>query len=147
MWIPFGRPGAIARVAGGDEAPCLYGTVKLYPMGKHVLVVADVCGLPKSETGIFALHIHAGTDCGGQDFSDSGSHFDMDSDPHPSHAGDLPPLFSCDGRAFLAVLTGRFCLPDVLGKTVIIHAGPDDFHSQPAGNAGKKIACGVICAC
>lgn len=147
MWIPFGKPGAVARVAGGSQAPCLYGSVKFYQMGKHVLVVADVCGLPRSETGIFALHIHEGKCCSGENFADTGGHYNPESKPHPSHAGDLPPLMSCEGRAFLAVLTGRFCLPEIIGRTVVIHSGPDDFHSQPAGDAGDKIACGVISAC
>ena len=141
MWIPFGRPGAIARVAGGKEAPCLYGTVKFYPIGKNVLVVADICGLPGSETGIFALHIHSGSSC-----RNSGSHYNPDERLHPMHAGDLPPLLSCEGRAFSVVLTGRFSLCDIIGKTVVIHAGADDFVSQPAGNPGEKIACGVITA-
>lgn len=63
---------------------------------------------------------------------------------HPKHAGDLPPLLACQGSAYLSVKTDRFCVEDILGRTVVIHSDPDDFHSQPAGNAGKKIACGVI---
>lgn len=145
MWIPFGRPEAIARIAGSEAAPCLYGTVKLYQMGKNILVVADVGGLPCSETGIFAMHIHLGNNCGGEAFENTGSHYNPDGAEHPNHAGDLPPLFSCGGKAFLAVLTDRFCMQEVLGRTVVIHSRPDDFHSQPAGNAGEKIACGVIC--
>ena len=144
MWIPFGRPAAVARIAGGNLAPCLYGTVKFYQMGKQVLVVADICGLPPSQTNIFAMHIHVGGDCGGEGFSDTQGHYDPCGQPHPNHAGDLPPLFSCGGRAFLAVQTDRFCLPEIVGKTVVIHGGPDDFHTQPAGNSGEKIACGVI---
>jgi Cu-Zn family superoxide dismutase len=60
------------------------------------------------------------------------------------HAGDLPPLLACNGEAYLAVLTGRFRVKDVMGKTVVIHSRPDDFRSQPSGDAGEKIACGVI---
>lgn len=146
MWIPFGRPAAIARVAGGNSAPCLYGTVKFYSMGKNVLVVADVRGMPPSQTGIFGMHIHVGESCTGADFSDTQGHLNPGQRPHPEHAGDLPPLFSCGGSGFLAVLTDRFRICDVIGKTVVIHADPDDFHSQPAGDAGMKIACGVIAA-
>ena len=62
----------------------------------------------------------------------------------PYHAGDLPPLFSSHGQAYMAVLSGRFRIPEVLGRTIVIHSGPDDFTPQPAGNSGKKIACGVI---
>lgn len=74
----------------------------------------------------------------------TGSHYNPDNCPHPYHAGDLPPLFGNRGIAWSAFLTNRFQVRDVLGKTVIIHASPDDFTSQPAGNSGKKIACGVI---
>lgn len=140
MRIPLGRPGAIAQVAGNRKAPCLSGTVKFYPMGKAILVVADICGLPESATDIFALHIHNGMNC-----QSSGGHYNPEELPHPMHAGDLPPLFSCNGRAFLAVLTGRFSLYEIIGKTVVIHAGPDDFTTQPSGNPGDKIACGMIC--
>ena len=144
MRIPFGAPAAIACITGGDSAPCLHGTLKLYAMGKEVLAVTEIHGLPVSETGIFALHIHDGQTCEGREFSGSGSHFNPENQPHPIHAGDLPPLFSCHGKAFLAVLTDRFSIRQVIGKTVVIHGNADDFTSQPAGNAGKKIACGMI---
>lgn len=146
MHIPFGRPEATAKILGGKAAPSLFGSVKFYEMGRNVLVVADVGGLPKTQTDIFALHIHAGGNCRGEGFPETGNHFDTAGKPHPSHAGDLPPLFSCGGRAFLAVLTDRFLIPDIVGRTVVIHSKPDDFITQPAGNAGEKIACGVIAA-
>lgn len=146
MWIPIGRPEATAQVAGGSQTPDLFGSVKFYQMRNNVLVVADIFGLPESETGIFALHIHQGGSCGGVGFSDTGSHFNPTDAPHPRHAGDLPPLFSCGGKAFLAVLTDRFRIEDIIGRTVVIHLRPDDFTTQPSGNAGDKIACGVIAA-
>lgn len=145
MCIPMEQPCAIARIAGGEQAPCLHGTMKLYKTGNSVLAVVNVCGLPDSETGVFGLHIHAGESCQGEDFNATGVHYDPAGRPHPRHAGDLPPLFSCGGKAFLAVMTDRFCLKDVLGRSVVIHSDPDDFHTQPAGNSGKKIACGRIC--
>ena len=63
---------------------------------------------------------------------------------HPYHAGDMPPLFAVGSRAFLAFFTDRFTASEIFGKTVIVHDGRDDFTTQPSGNAGKKIACGVI---
>ncbi len=144
MWIPIGRPDALARISDGEAAPGIFGSVKFYTMGKGVLVVADLGGLPKSETGIFAMHIHSGGSCSGEGFSETDGHFDPEGVPHPNHAGDLPPLISCDGSAFLAVLTNRFAVSQIVGKTLVIHSDPDDFRSQPAGNAGEKIACGVI---
>ena len=63
---------------------------------------------------------------------------------HPKHAGDLPPLLVCRGNAYLSVKTDRFTVNEIIGRTVVIHSDPDDFHSLPAGNAGMKIGCGVI---
>lgn len=144
MWIPFGRPGAIARIAGGHRAPTLYGSVKFYQLSDAVLVAVDVTGLPRTEKGVFGLHIHEGGNCSGTDFVNTGAHYDTQKNEHPCHAGDLPPLFSCNGRAYMEVQTCRFRLKEILGKTVVIHGEPDDFRTQPAGNAGPKIACGII---
>lgn len=139
------RPTAIAHVQGGEQAPYLSGQVQFYQQNGSVLVVAQVAGLPKdSGAGFFGFHIHEGTHCGGQNFSDTGGHYNPAGAPHPEHAGDLPPLLFCHGEAYLAVRTDRFCVRDILGRTVVIHSDADDFHSQPAGNADTKIACGVI---
>ena len=143
MQIPIGRPGAMACITGNVQAPSLSGCVKFYQTEYGVLVVANIGGLPAG-SDFFALHIHEGKACTGEDFSDSGMHYDPLGKTHPYHAGDLPPLLSCRGRAYMAVLTNRFCAKDILGRTVVIHADADDFNSQPAGNAGKKLACGVI---
>ncbi|MDY3869634.1 MAG: superoxide dismutase family protein [Clostridiaceae bacterium] len=82
-------------------------------------------------------------DSGGA-FSNALSHYDPGSCPHPYHAGDLPPLFGNSGYAFQVFFTDRFSVREILGKTVIIHANPDDFTTQPAGKAGQRIACGEI---
>lgn len=109
-----------------------------------VFVEVSVVGLPETATNFFALHIHEGANCLGEGFLNSGSHFDLGSSDHPRHAGDLPPLLANHGKAYMKVFTDRFRVEDVIGKTVIIHHDPDDFRSQPSGNAGSKIACGVI---
>ncbi len=145
------KPDARADVRGSDAYPELRGTVKFYQTKDGVLVCAELVGLPHEDNpcagGVFALHIHEGTSCTGNaedPFADIKGHYNPNDCPHPYHAGDLPPLFEAKGRAFLVVLTDRFRAEDVVGRTVIIHAERDDFTSQPAGNAGKKIACGVI---
>lgn len=81
---------------------------------------------------------------GGEGFPHSGSHYNPNDCPHPYHAGDLPPLFGANGFAFSVFLTDRFTVHEIIGKTVIVHASPDDFQTQPSGNAGEKIACGEI---
>ncbi len=141
----FNRPNAIAYIKGGREAPYLYGEVKFHQKCGSVLAVANLYGLPKeSKSGFFALHIHEGGDCSGDDFSGTGGHYNPTDAQHPTHAGDLPPLLLCNGGAYLAVKTDRFCVQDIIGRTIAIHSGSDDFNSQPAGNAGTKIACGEI---
>lgn len=77
-------------------------------------------------------------------FADAMSHYNPNDCEHPHHAGDLPPLFGNDGFALLLFLTSRFSVDEIIGKTVIIHDQPDDFTTQPSGNSGTKIACGVI---
>lgn len=146
-----GRPDAYAILRGSTAHPDLHGTVTFLQTPAGVLVTADVTGLPTSEEHcempVFGFHIHNGTGCedqGEEPFPMSGTHYNPWSCPHPYHAGDLPPLFGVGGSAFLSFLTGRFAVRDVLGLPVIIHAEPDDFHTQPSGNSGMKIACGVI---
>lgn len=97
---------------------------------------------------IFGFHIHSGSRCSGNGsdpFADTDGHYNPGGCEHPYHAGDMPPLFGSDGCAYLVFLTNRFTVNEVIGRTVVIHDMPDDFTSQPAGNAGNKIACGVIC--
>lgn len=137
-------PYAVADIRGSEAYPNLRGQVRFYPQRRCVLVEANVQGLPANETGFFGFHIHAGDACTGEDFADTGSHYNPAETPHPFHAGDLPPLLSCHGDAYLAVATGRFRVEDIIGRTVVIHDKADDFTTQPAGNAGTKIACGVI---
>ena len=144
MQNPFSRPDAVACIRGDRTLPKVSGTVKFYQRGNGTLVVAQICGLPRSETGFFGFHIHEGGDCCGEGFPNTGGHFDPCGTEHPQHAGDLPSLLACNGEAYLAVLTGRFRVKDVIGRTVVIHSRPDDFRSQPSGDAGEKIASGVI---
>lgn len=142
MLIPNTHPSAVACIRGDENHPQLSGRVEFYTLCCGVLVAVQVKGLP--EDGFFALHIHEGDGCTGSGFADTGAHYNPKGKPHPFHAGDLPPLLSCRGRAYFAVLTDRFRVCDVVGRTVVIHSGNDDFHTQPAGNAGTKIACGLI---
>ena len=138
-------PNAVAKIAGGVDAPQLSGYIKFYQECESVLVVAKIFGLPaKNESGFFGFHIHQGDTCTGADFFGTGSHYNPEGQAHPEHTGDLPPLLRCNGSAYLSVRTDRFSVKEIIGRTVVIHSEPDDFHTQPAGNAGRKIACGVI---
>lgn len=145
MILPDSYAGAIADLRGGTAASGLRGKVRFYNMARGTLVVAEIFGLPGS--GFHGFHIHEGGSCGGEDFGETGNHYNPEGSEHPNHAGDLPPLLSNDGEAFLAVLSERFRVEDVIGHTVVIHSGADDFRSQPGGDAGEKIGCGVIRTC
>lgn len=142
------HPAAIAHIRGGADNPTLIGTVRFYQFHKGVLVVTDLCGLPENSSGFFALHIHEGGSCSTgsieSPFPDTGIHYNPDGEEHPRHSGDLPPLLSARGCAYSAVLTDRFTVREVIGRTVVVHGNGDDLHTQPSGGAGTKIACGVI---
>lgn len=137
-------PIALANINGGNKFPGLTGNVSFFQKRSHTLIEINISGLPDSKTGFFAFHIHEGNFCTGTDFSDTGAHYNPKDLPHPEHPGDLPPIIRCNGGAYQVVATDRFKVADVIGRTVAIHDMPDDFTSQPSGNAGTKIACGVI---
>ena len=145
------KPQAMAKIKGSLIYPEIVGEAWFYQTPYGVLVMADVEGLPKQvdecRNPIFAFHIHKGRSCTGnyEDlFADAGMHYNPKNCPHPYHAGDLPPLFGANGNAFMAVLSNRFDVEEVIGRTIIIHSQVDDFTTQPSGNAGIKMACGVI---
>lgn len=141
-----GNESACATLKGSALYPYIQGIVRFYQLGEAVLVIAEVENLPEQTDcgSVFAFHIHEGNSCGGEDFSDTKGHYNPSDCLHPYHAGDLPPLFSNGGTAWMAVQTNRFTVEEIEGHTVVIHERTDDFMTQPSGNAGRKIACGVI---
>ena len=145
------RPQASSLLSGSEKYPKIHGILRLYDHPLGTVVYASVCGLPFSEepcrNAVFGFHIHEGGSCEGEEndpFAATLSHYNPNGCLHPYHAGDLPPLFGCRGVALSLFLTDRFRAEEVIGRTAVIHRMPDDFESQPAGNAGEKIACGVI---
>ena len=144
MRMGLSCPDAAALVKGGALAPGIHGTVEFYQTTGGVIVKANISGLPDNENGFYGFHIHQGTDCSGVGFQNTGGHYNPSGTTHPHHAGDLPPLLSARGEAYLVFRTDRFTVGEITGHTVVIHSKADDFTSQPAGNAGEKIACGII---
>ncbi len=130
------------------------GTVTfLSGSGGKVNVHARVTGLtPSQEHG---FHIHENGDCSSRDGMSAGGHFNPDAKPHgpqaaPHHVGDMPSLRAdASGTADM-----RFVLTDIelggtgsrniVGRSVIVHAQPDDYRTQPTGNSGARLACAVI---
>lgn len=142
---------AYALVYGSKAYPDLKGNVWFYHAWNGTLVLAEVMGLPKGQGvcggKIFGFHIHEGSSCTGNSndpFADTKGHYNPGNCQHPEHAGDLPPLFGNDGYALSMFYTDRFVPEEAEGHTVVIHDMPDDFHTQPSGDSGMKIACGEI---
>ncbi len=150
-------PSAKAEVFGGPLGPNINGTVYFYPVHQGTLVVAEIYHLPQMVPGTdtsppigpFGFHIHEGNTCDvgnpKDPFKPAMGHFNPTGAPHPAHAGDMPVLFADkNGYAYLSFYTDRFTPQQVINRTVIIHQNPDDFRTQPAGNSGMRLACGVI---
>lgn len=140
-------PEAVAHIHGSAEYPRLQGVVKLYDSGSGgSLVTVEVQGLPKNKP-FLGVHIHNGESCTGNAddaFADAGMHLNLELLEHPFHTGDFPPLLNNSGYCWTAFYTERFTPDEVLGFPVIIHSDRDDLISQPAGNSGAKIGCGII---
>lgn len=143
-------PGVLhASVTLVDQSGIVVGTARLVEDKNgaiHVNVKAK--GLEPGEHGI---HIHAIANCT-PPFTSAGGHHNPLGASHGAHAGDLPNLTAnIAGRGHLnatmdhaTLVAGPLSLFDADGSSIVIHAVPDDFTSQPAGNSGARIACGVI---
>ena len=128
------------------------GTVGFQSVGQKVRVEARVAGLTP---GAHGFHVHEAGDCSAADASSAKGHFNPASKSHghhdgaERHAGDMPNLMAdASGKATLVVELDMLSLNEgpagILKRSVVIHADPDDYKSQPAGNSGKRVACGVI---
>jgi len=147
-----GGPTAVANLEP-TKGSTAKGTVSFTQVGDKVRVSANLTGLkPDGEHG---FHVHEKGDCTSGDGMSAGGHFNPAAKPHGSmamgehHAGDMPNLkadsygnanatFEVPG---LAIGSGA---ADIVGKGLIVHRDPDDYKSQPAGNAGPRLACAVI---
>ena len=142
-----GMPAAYANISGNDKAPDLHGMAYFYQVMCGTLVEIEVFGLPSpadAQAGSFhGLHIHENGDCTSP-FDNTGEHYNPCDLPHPMHAGDMPPLLGNCGYAYSLFYTDRFNADEITGRSIIIHSSPDDFATQPSGNSGSKIGCGVI---
>jgi Cu-Zn family superoxide dismutase len=149
---PAGTPPTSAKA---DIAPTqgnkVHGTVRFVAEGGKVHVIADLTGLAPGEHGI---HIHEKDDCSAPDGSSTGGHFNPTSQPHAGrdagkrHLGDMGNITADkDGNAHLDYVDDKMSLDGpnaIVGRAVVVHAGKDDFTSQPAGNSGARIGCGPI---
>ncbi|RQP23669.1 superoxide dismutase family protein [Piscinibacter terrae] len=128
------------------------GTVTFQQKGDKVLVTANITGLaPNSEHG---FHAHEKGDCSSGDGMSTAGHFNPSGKPHgpqdhDHHAGDFPGLTAdASGNVNTSFELSGVSIgsgtSDLVGRGLIVHAGPDDYKTQPTGNSGARVACGVI---
>lgn len=142
------RPRAYAQIHGNADYPNVQGAVYFYEAHNGgILVEAEIFGLPDFGNpdfhAFYGFHIHENGDCSDQ-FKNAGGHYNPMNRRHPYHAGDMPPLLSANGYTWMSFYNDALELYDIVGKSIIIHRNPDDFTTQPSGNAGEMIGCGVI---
>ncbi len=146
---------ATATLQGAPEDADFSGTVTITPDGTGVRIVADVSGVDKD--GTHGFHVHENGDCshgeGSKHFTTAGSHFNPTGVEHacpptePRHAGDLGNIEITGGTGRVDLTTNLLSLSganSVVGKAIILHSGDDDCKTQPTGDAGDRLACGVV---
>jgi Cu-Zn family superoxide dismutase len=141
---------AVLRPINGNT---VQGTIAFHQDGDAVLVMGELTGLQPN--AVLGFHIHEYGDCSAPDGSSAGGHYTPDGKRHGAptaaehHLGDLGNVRAdASGRATVnlrmqdARLVGSDAM--LLGRALVVHEGPDDLHSQPSGNSGARIGCGVI---
>ena len=127
------------------------GTINFIKMDSGIRVIADITGL---EPGKHGFHIHQYGNCSALDGTSAGGHFNPFDKPHGAptdaerHVGDLGNVIANEGPvAHYERIDGILSFDgkeSIIGRSVILHAGEDDYKTQPTGNAGERVACGVI---
>lgn len=131
---------------GAASGSSVSGTATLTATAHGVHLDVKVSGLTP---GVHGFHIHEVGDCSAPDASSAKGHYNPTGQPHGMHAGDLPDLTAdAAGVATLSADLADLSLTEgpggILNRALVVHADPDDHKSQPAGNSGKRVGCGVI---
>lgn len=152
---PMATGATATATLAGREGSGISGVVTFTEEAGGVKIVADVAGVPNP--GLHGFHIHETGDCSAADFTSAGGHFNPGGNKHGGptdadrHAGDLGNIeVADDGSGHLELTSDRITVSpgpnSVVGRAVILHEKADDLVSQPTGDAGGRIACGVITA-
>lgn len=144
---PGTKPEAVATL-GPSSGSQVTGKASFRSSAEGIHLDVTVNGLTP---GAHGFHIHEEGDCSAPDASSARGHFNPYTKPHghpmegDHHAGDMPNLIAdSKGKASLSTDLHGITIVAIMGRAVVIHADPDDYQTQPAGNSGKRIACGVI---
>lgn len=145
----------MSQIAAASLSPSatssVTGLVVFHAKGEDLMVHVQASGLAPNSTHGF--HVHATGSCASADFMSAGGHFNPRSHTHgpqeaEHHAGDMPNLVAdAEGKInqkFTLKASSLRGAQGVIGHAVIVHADADDFKTQPTGNSGARIACGVI---
>ncbi len=147
VWMSSAQEAALAEIF--DANGKLIGLAILTQAVSRVDIDMKVTGLAP---GMHGIHIHTTGNCAPPDFQSAGGHFNPKSAQHGSHAGDLGNLaINEDGAGTyqktidsVSLTPGEISLDDADGSAIVIHADPDDMTTDPSGNSGARVACGVI---
>jgi Cu-Zn family superoxide dismutase len=154
--LPPAGPAARATLQGAPEDTDFTGTVTFTQEGDGLRVVADFAGV--DTPGSHGFHVHETGDCshgeGAKHFTSAGGHFNPNGAEHacpptePRHAGDLGNVeIGTNGSGRSEATTTLLSLSgpnSVVGKAIILHTGQDDCKTQPTGDSGDRLACGVV---
>ena len=152
--VEAGRPAPVTRAVAALSplgSSGVSGTVTFTKVAGGIRVSARLAGLTE---GAHGFHIHEFGDCSAPDGSSAGGHFNPEGSPHGGpvaarrHAGDMGNVVAGeDGKAELEYVDAKASFEgsaSILGRGVIVHAKADDLTTQPTGNAGGRVACGVV---
>ena len=149
-----GAEGAMATLSGTKPDTTVSGTVRFTPDGNQLKMDLQI-SVPKKANSSVAVHIHEHADCGDMG-KHAGGHWNPTGENHGKwgegafHSGDIGNIqLDGSGNGSVQLTSDRWSIggdakKDILNKTIIVHSGVDDYKSQPAGNSGERIGCGVI---
>lgn len=152
---PYEEAGSeIGSAAISDRSGASVGTAKLYSQDGEVTVSVSLSGLSE---GTHAVHLHTTGDCSASDFTSAGGHLNPMGNQHGSqnpqgaHLGDLPnAVISSAGVGTVSTIlpgSSAAVIPQIFdadGTALVVHEGADNYMSDPAGDAGSRVACGVF---